>query len=54
VANFEWVLNEVWQIAIKNFIHHNLYMVFGTYPVKIRQELTSGDEIWCGGNINEF
>ncbi len=54
MANFEWEFIGGRQIAIKNCILYNLYMDFGTYPVQIRQELTSGDEIWCGGNISEF
>jgi hypothetical protein len=38
------------QIAIENRIDYNLYMGFRTYSVQIGQELTSGDEIWCGRN----
>jgi hypothetical protein len=43
-----------WQIAIKNRIGHNLYMNFGMYLIQIGQELTLGDENWCGGNISSF
>jgi hypothetical protein len=41
-------------LVIENRIHHNLYMDFGVYPINIGQELTSGDDIWCSGNISEF
>ncbi len=38
----DWVFKWGWRIVIVNCIHYNLYMDFGTYPIKIGQELTSG------------
>ncbi len=39
---FKWVFIGGRQNAIENHIHHSLYIDFGTYPVKIGQELLRG------------